>query len=440
MSSAVTGRQRARTRLPADQRRAQLLAQAARLFMQRGYAGVGIDEIGAAVGISGPAVYRHVTGKEQLVTEIAGGWLELFAQRTRAAHDLSAGDARLDAMLAAGLEVALSHVAEVTVVTRYTDVATHPVHAAEEPDARKSQDQCRTRWETVVDLWAPVLITAYPHLTPQQAPDYIRLVTGLVLGAAVSEREMSQGARVALLVRATRRVLETPVGLPASAADAAAGSEPARWRRASRREQILDTAVRMFSERGYGGVSMADIAEEVGVTPSASYRHFTSKEELLATAVDRAGQRMVLSLATALADANTAGDAVDALIRTFVCDALTNCDSMAVCVTERFHLPTTELAVARKRDRLVVEEWAHALATTRPELTLAGRELLVHAVLRLVVEALRTLPSNGLVSEAEDSLVRVCHAVLDPEVPDSAALDSGALDSAALDSAENAAS
>lgn len=412
MSTAVTGRQRARTRLPADQRRAQLLAQAARLFMQRGYAGVGIDEIGAAVGISGPAVYRHVTGKEQLVTEIADGWLDRFAQRTRAARDLSASDARLDAMLACGLEITLSQVAEVTVVTRYTDVATHPVHAPSEvTDVRTPPDECRVRWDAVVALWAPVLAAAYPHLTPQQAPDYIRLVIGLVLGAAVSEREMSQGARVALLVQATRRVLETPLTLPASGSGA--DDAPSRWRRASRREQILDTAVRMFSERGYGGVSMADIADEVGVTPSASYRHFTSKEELLATAIERAGDRMVLSLGTALDDAATAGDAIDSLIRTFVFDTLTNRDSMAVCVTERFHLPTSGLALARKRDRLVVDEWAHALAVTRPELSLAGRELLVHAVLRLVVEAVRTLPRSEH-AETADALVQVCHAALDP--------------------------
>ena len=52
---------------PALPRREQLLEAAARLFADHGYHAVGIDDIGAAAGISGPGVYRHFPSKAALL-------------------------------------------------------------------------------------------------------------------------------------------------------------------------------------------------------------------------------------------------------------------------------------------------------------------------------------------------------------------------------------
>ncbi len=51
-------------------RRAAILDAAAALFAARGYAGVTLDELGAAVGVSGPAVYRHFPGKGAVLAAI----------------------------------------------------------------------------------------------------------------------------------------------------------------------------------------------------------------------------------------------------------------------------------------------------------------------------------------------------------------------------------
>lgn len=51
-------------------RRAAILDAAAALFAARGYAGVTLDELGAAVGISGPALYRHFPGKGAVLAAI----------------------------------------------------------------------------------------------------------------------------------------------------------------------------------------------------------------------------------------------------------------------------------------------------------------------------------------------------------------------------------
>ena len=55
---------------PMTPRGAQILRSAAQLFAKRGFHGVSISELGAAVGISGPALYRHFASKEALLSRM----------------------------------------------------------------------------------------------------------------------------------------------------------------------------------------------------------------------------------------------------------------------------------------------------------------------------------------------------------------------------------
>jgi AcrR family transcriptional regulator len=54
-------------------------------------------------------------------------------------------------------------------------------------------------------------------------------------------------------------------------------------RRSARAEEVLEHAMRLFADRGYGATSVADIQEAAGMTPGsgALYKHFPSKEALL---------------------------------------------------------------------------------------------------------------------------------------------------------------
>ena len=54
-------------------RRQQLLDAAAHLFAERGFNGVSIEELGAAAGVSGPALYRHFPSKEAMLGELLIG-------------------------------------------------------------------------------------------------------------------------------------------------------------------------------------------------------------------------------------------------------------------------------------------------------------------------------------------------------------------------------
>ena len=55
--------------------------------------------------------------------------------------------------------------------------------------------------------------------------------------------------------------------------------------RPSRRTLILEGAVKVFAVKGYSDASINDIAEEVGVVPTAVYYHFSGKEELFEASV-----------------------------------------------------------------------------------------------------------------------------------------------------------
>ncbi len=51
-------------------RREAILTAAAKLFAERGYAAVGMDDIGAAAGVTGPAIYRHFGAKASVLTAV----------------------------------------------------------------------------------------------------------------------------------------------------------------------------------------------------------------------------------------------------------------------------------------------------------------------------------------------------------------------------------
>ncbi|MER7672975.1 TetR/AcrR family transcriptional regulator [Kitasatospora sp. NPDC096128] len=81
-------------------RREELLAAAVRLFHQRGFDNVSTDQLGAAVGISGPSVYRHFDSKAHLLAA------SLVRSRERLRHEVEGAIAAADgptAALAAGL-------------------------------------------------------------------------------------------------------------------------------------------------------------------------------------------------------------------------------------------------------------------------------------------------------------------------------------------------
>jgi len=65
----------------------QILDAAAALFYEKGFHGVGVDEIGERVGISGPALYRHFAGKDEILATLFNEAMDELISATAAVYD-----------------------------------------------------------------------------------------------------------------------------------------------------------------------------------------------------------------------------------------------------------------------------------------------------------------------------------------------------------------
>jgi AcrR family transcriptional regulator len=101
----VTGRSIAKAT-----RRAALLDAAAQLFADRGYNGVSIEDLGAAAGVSGPAVYRHFTGKPSVLSALLTGVSEDLLEGGRAvAAEASSPEVALRELIRFQVDFALNN-------------------------------------------------------------------------------------------------------------------------------------------------------------------------------------------------------------------------------------------------------------------------------------------------------------------------------------------
>ncbi len=83
---------------------------------------------------------------------------------------------------------------------------------------------------------------------------------------------------------------------PGSRAPAAATSENVRAaHRPSRRQQIIDAAIRVFGAEGVTTTTMADIAHECGAVAASMYYHFPNKEAVLTAAMEQIGAEIIVA-------------------------------------------------------------------------------------------------------------------------------------------------
>jgi AcrR family transcriptional regulator len=158
-----------RSRLKSD-RRMQLLSAAERLFAERGFLAVRLEDIGAAAGVSGPAIYRHFPNKESLLVELLVGISTRLLAGAREVRARSAdAAAALDALIEFHLDFALGEPDLIRIQDR--DLAHLP--EAAEKQVRKAQRQ-------YVEVWVSVLRELNPKLAEADARLAAHAVFGLL--------------------------------------------------------------------------------------------------------------------------------------------------------------------------------------------------------------------------------------------------------------------
>lgn len=178
-----------------------MLAAAAALFRERGYAAVGMQDLGAAAGIVGSGVYRHFDSKLAILAELTDASLDGLvdgARRIRAEH--LAPDDALRALVDFHLDFAFDQ----------GDLIA--VYLGEERNLNDvDRRRARRKQRTYLGEWTDVLAALRPDLDPEEVPIVVEAVVSLLqsttwqrprLPRAVVEARLRQLALTALLTPA----------------------------------------------------------------------------------------------------------------------------------------------------------------------------------------------------------------------------------------------
>ncbi|MGW0593806.1 TetR/AcrR family transcriptional regulator [Streptosporangium sp. NPDC002607] len=379
-------------RLGAEQRRRQLAQTAARRFYRYGYQAVALADVAAEVGVTAPAVYRHFRNKNALLAGAIDSALDVvdaaFTTDTDSLDDLlfELAGAALDRRdLWVLLQREMRHLGgeeRARIEARFGEFVSR--FSARLRHARSDADRGRLRL-----LIAAVLATMASAS-----------VSGMRLPRAEYQRVLAAAAAAA-----ARTELPTPDPRTAPSAGTRRPHVPL-----SRAEELLETAITLFHERGYAGVSLDDIGATIGLSGPSIYHHFATKSEILVTAFTQAAHRLATQRKDGREDTS-----LDDLVRGYIHVGVQQRHLFGVYVTEAINLPqeagrriSAELAVN-------VEEWAAALRLRRPELSATESHVLVYAARGIVNDVVRVGHLHAR-PHVEAELETLLHAVLNADV------------------------
>ena len=157
----------------------------------------------------------------------------------------------------------------------------------------------------------------------------------------------------------------------------------------TRREQILDTAAELFAARGFHGVSVADIGAACGISGPALYKHFASKDAVLA--------EMLVSISEHLLAGGQARGALAELVDFHVDFALRHRALIVVQDRDWSSLPPEARERVRSLQREYVDVWAARLRDVQPHLGLDPARARAHAAFGLI----NSTPHSGLLPDPE---------------------------------------
>lgn len=350
--------------------RKQLIVEAAgRVFSERGYHAASMEEIAASVGITAAALYRHFPNKYALFAECAN----VMVDRLVVAVDEVPPDAPLTDLLAAVTQVTVTHRAA-------SGLYRWEARYLERDDRRVLGRKFGHIVERVTD------VVRREHPLPDE---HLRAAAALgAIGSLTMHRTSIAQRRVEeLLMASALRVVAT---------DPTAGSArlvelPAQPVAGTRRAEILQAAIPLFERDGFVNVTNGRIAEAVGLVPSALYRYFPGKADILAAACLQAAALLAQAVEQNLADVTGPHDALAALTATYVAYSFEHTALTSVANAELVGLPANlqRPLVVAQREHIGV--WEQQLRAVRPELDSRQARVLVHAGFGVVVEAGRRL-------------------------------------------------
>lgn len=184
-------------------RRAQLLSAAAKLFAERGYSGTSIEDLGAAAGVSGPALYKHFGSKQQVLAAILLDASDNLLAGGTQVVSINSGRAALEELVAFHTEFALENPDVIRVQDRDLEQL-----------AETDRHTVRSLQRRYVEIWVDVLSTLDPHVDREILRARAHAVFGLLnstpysglkIGADIFRHELREMAIRSLMLIDSRR-------------------------------------------------------------------------------------------------------------------------------------------------------------------------------------------------------------------------------------------
>jgi AcrR family transcriptional regulator len=370
---------------PRRSRRDQLALIAAELFAQKGFHNVSVNDIAAAAGVSGPAIYRHFTSKQAILAHVVCGGLDETADIIErrlgdsAAADGTPSEQRLKAVYA---ELA-------AFVVRRPEFGVLWRREGRYLSAEELVSVTRSVARGTVPL-VRELDRSRPGLTAEDA-ELLSWAALSVLGSISDHRvRLPQAALERLLTAIALDVLavDVPAARPPSSPTQPPAAEPPVLD--TRRKQLLAVAARLFRERGYHAVTIENIGAAAGIAGPSIYSHVGGKMELLQAAANRIGERLGDAVAQVRAADLPPRGALDLSAGYYVDIVIGHRDLVAAYFREGHNLPDLDRAEVRRWQRAYTEFWADLVGTAAPGQSPKETRIRVHAAFAVVNDTAQT--------------------------------------------------
>ena len=169
-------------------RERRILEGAAELFYEKGFHGVGVDEIGERVGTSGPALYYYFKGKDEILAALFNEAVEELIAGTAPLHDDPHRD--LDRLIRHHVNFAISRRHLVNVYEREEKSLVEPW-----------KRHFRRRERVYAERWEEALRLCYPAATPADIAAAAQAAIGMIHSVAHWPRESRRSPALADLLR-----------------------------------------------------------------------------------------------------------------------------------------------------------------------------------------------------------------------------------------------
>jgi AcrR family transcriptional regulator len=358
-----------RTR-PAN-RRELILAAATELFAARGYEYVGMSEIAEAVAVRPSALYRHFSGKEQLLAEV----LHQGAANLRSAVsalDLGGGP---DCLLElAGFVIDNRHVAAL--------IGREAPHLS-----AASRGDLQSTLGAAGQLFTARIAAVRPHLRPHAAGFLAQAALAVLESPAYHRAELPRAEYCAEVARLAWQVISAR--LPAEFTGKQVPPSQSALLPCSRREALLAQAIALFAERTYAGVGIEDVAASLGIAGPSIYNHFHSKSEILLTALGRGTACLLMQVTDTLSTVGQPAAALSALMASYASFATRHPALIDLMISEVRSLPEPDRETTLDAQRDYVAELVHLLRQVYPEVSPPTARVQIQAALMIANDVAR---------------------------------------------------